>query len=291
MKYNIDEKTSEEPKIAIVLSSGGMKPVSALALFEFLDEQNIEVDLQVGCSGGGMMCALRGMGYTNEKMLELCREFADMEIMSKLDYRSFLSIAKLPFGRFNIENGLIKSDPPTRMCRKMYGEKQLEELNPQTILQASDMQTGEGVVLSKGSVADAVYAAGSMIPLFPPRNIDGRWLGDGAFTSPLPVIEAVKRDADIIIAMVFHEKLVTQPKSFSDSFFNFLRSFCISLVKSQLSIAIDLHHYAIIVINVPFGKPVAMTGSSQLPYVLELGRKAVEEKKSEILSAIESFKY
>ncbi len=291
MKNNKDEKTSQEPKIAIVLSSGGMKPASALALFEFLDEQNIEVDLQVGCSGGGLMCALRGMGYSNEKILELCREFASMDIMSKLDYRSFLSIANLPFGRFNIESGLIKSEPPTRMCQKMFGDKQLEELNPQTILQATDMQKGEGVVLSKGSVADAVYAAGSNIPLFPARNIDGRWLGDGAFTSPLPVIEAVKRDADIIIAMVFHDKLVEQPKSFYESILNGMRSFCISLVKSQLSIAIDLHHYEIIVINVPFGKPVAMTGSSQLPYVLELGRKAVEGKKSEILSAIESFKY
>jgi predicted acylesterase/phospholipase RssA len=42
------------PKVGVVLGSGGIKPFSAIALFEFLDEMGIVVDLLVGCSGGGL---------------------------------------------------------------------------------------------------------------------------------------------------------------------------------------------------------------------------------------------
>ncbi len=43
------------PKLAIVLGGGGIKPYAALPLITFLQEQQIPVDMLVGCSGGSII--------------------------------------------------------------------------------------------------------------------------------------------------------------------------------------------------------------------------------------------
>ncbi len=42
---------NRKPKVGIVVGSGGMKALSSIALFEFIDEAKIDVDLLIGCSG------------------------------------------------------------------------------------------------------------------------------------------------------------------------------------------------------------------------------------------------
>ena len=279
----------EKPKVAVVLGSGGLKPVSALPLLEFLKEESIDIDIMVGASGGAIMGGLWNLGYDTTEIVEITQRFLSMNIFTNLNYKTVLSIARMPFGRFDITSGLLKNKIPLEYCREVFKGIQIEDLPIPMYLQTTDIQTGKGVVLEKGPLGEAVYASSAIYPLAPPYNWEGKWLVDGAFSAPLPILEAVKHGADVIIALVFNEKLVAEPKHFMDGFNNTIRAFSNSLVRSQLLLAIDLHHFEIVVVEVPFDTPISMSDPVQIPKLLDLGRKAIEKNKVEIIHAVNNF--
>lgn len=280
----------KEPKIGVVLGSGGIKPVAALALFEFLWKEGIPFELMAGCSGGGLLAATVGMGFSTRDIRGLYDEFFRRKPFSSVDYRTVLGIANAPFGRFGPSRGLIKSDKLHGFYRDVFGDARIEDLRPVTLFQATDIQSGKGVVLDRGNVADAVYASSAMYPLVPPIRLNGRWLVDGAFTSPLPVMEAVRRGMDVIVAMVFDELNVQDPGRFRDGFLNIISTFTRSLIQNQLSLSIDLHHYEIVVVHLAFEEPVGLYEDSKVDAVLEAGRRAVGGKEKEIRCALDNFR-
>jgi NTE family protein len=279
----------KRPTVAVVTGSGGIKTFAAVALYEFLDEAKIEPDLLIGCSGGALMTGLRAAGYTPAQMLDMIPEMIKPDLYSKVDYRALLGIPGLPFGRFDLSYAILKPDYMRSAHRRVFGDRRLEDLRPTTLLQVTDFQTGEGFVLSEGLLTDAVYASGALYPALPLIRLNGRWLLDGAFSSPCPVMEAVKRNIDVIIALTIETRLSAEPESFVE-LFNFSQSLCTNtLIKNQMAAAISMHHYEIIQINLRFNRPVEFWHLDAIPLVLEMGRKAVEAKKDEILSAINNF--
>ncbi|MCI0663739.1 MAG: patatin-like phospholipase family protein, partial [Acidobacteria bacterium] len=163
----------ELPKIAVVLGTGGIKAMAGLALFDFFEEQKIPIDLLVGCSGGALACASIGMGLHPAEIRERGLAKLEKTLFTKLDYRSLLGIFNSRLGTFDKTSGILKSDRWRQSLRDYFGDKKLEQLRPRTLIQTTDVDTGEGVVLTKGSLADAVYASCAFFPAFPPARIDG----------------------------------------------------------------------------------------------------------------------
>ncbi|MGV6810033.1 MAG: patatin-like phospholipase family protein [bacterium] len=277
------------PKISVVLSSGSIKALSSSALFDFLTGNNIPIDCLIGCSGGGVYASLHAAGYNTEQMIAFSKEASAQKIVKKMDYHTLLHLVDMPFGQYDLSKGLVKQEPLLQFAYKMFGDRQIEDLPIKTYLQTTDIQTGESIVLDKGSLAQGVYASGAIYPLFPPIFLQNRWLVDGSFTAVLPVMEAIKQGADIIIAMLFHEKPNPNPSNFMESYRNVSRVFSDSLVRSQLALSIDLHHYEIIVINVVFDKTIPLSDAKFIPYLLEMGEQAVELKKEDIMAAIQNY--
>lgn len=281
--------SQRRPKIGVVIGGGGLKCLAAVSLFEFLNEENINIDLMVGCSGGAIMAALYGAGYNSAQMREAITQSVNKRLFSSIDLRSVAGIGGLPFGRFDKSSGILNSAPIRRMYHRIFEDRRLEDLRPETILQATDYQTGESVILNAGLLADAVYASGVWFPILPPIHIDGRWLIDGSYNSHVPVMEAVKRNMDIIIVMMFEEKLNPDPQGFINCYYNVNNSMTRALDRSQMAMSIDLGAYEIVIINVMFDHVVPIWGVDEIPGVLETGHKAVGQKKDEILSHIRGF--
>ncbi|MFN0088281.1 MAG: patatin-like phospholipase family protein [Blastocatellia bacterium] len=280
---------SARPTIAVVTGSGGIKTFGAVALYEFLREEGIVPDLLVGCSGGALLTGLVVMGYSPAQMLDLIPELIRPELFSTIDYRSLLGIPRLPFGRFDLARGILKDDQVRAAHRRLFGETRLEDLRPATLIQATDFHTGEGVALERGLLADAISASGAFFPALPMIEWEGRWLTDGAYSSPCPVLEAVRRNIDIIIAVSIETRFDPKPQGLVD-LFNLTQYLCSNtLIRNQMATAIRLHHYEIIQINLRFDRPVEFWQFDAIPFVLETGRKALAARKSAILSAIEGF--
>ncbi len=281
---------ARRPKIGVVLGSGGIKAFASLALFEFLGENNIDIDFIAGCSGGALTAAAWGAGFTVVQIQTLLSEFVDRKLFTNLDYRTFLGMAGLPLGRFDNDSGILKAAGIRQVYQGIFKDLQIEDLRPTLAIQATDVLTGDGVVLRQGSVADAVYASSAGFPLLPPIQIDGQWLVDGAFSSSLPVLEAVNQGMDVIIAVAFRQHLNGEnPGSFFEHVVSFMgRTTNINEIR-ELSLAIDLHHHEIVLIDVHFDRIIQMWDADAIPIVLEAGRKMLEPKKRAILAAIKNF--
>ena len=66
---------------------------------------------------------------------------------------------------------------------------------------ATDIETGESVVLDRGSVAQAMRASMAVPGAIAPVEIDGRLLVDGGIANNLPIDEARRLCADVVIAV------------------------------------------------------------------------------------------
>lgn len=287
MENSLTEK--KQPTVAVVTGSGGIKAFAAIALFEFLDEAGIEPDMLIGCSGGAIMAAMRATGYAPSEMSEMIPQILNKDLFKNIDYRMLLGIPHLPFGKFDFSCGIIRPEGIKAIHQRLFGDTRIEDLPVKTLLQVTDFHSGEGYVIERGLLRDAVFASGASYPALPPQNIDGRWLVDGGFSSPCPILEAVKRNIDVIIAVTLETRLDGEPKNYVDMF-NYGQSLCANqLIKSQFQTAINLHHYEIVHLNVRFHRPIEFWDVEAVPFILETGRNTVAAKKEEILSAINDF--
>jgi NTE family protein len=279
----------ELPKVALVLGTGGIKAMAGLALFDFLDEQKIPVDLMVGCSGGALTCAAIGMGLRPAEIRDLGMQRLHKGLFTKLNYRSLLGIFNSHLGTFDKTSGVLNPREWRNALHEFFGDKKLEQLRPRTLLQTTDIDTGEGVVLTRGPLADAVYASCAFFPAFPPIKIDGRYLGDGIYSAPVPVMEAIKRKMDVIIALDFKEKVRAEPKGFFSSFYRHIDNTMRTLTRSQMFLSFSLHHHEIVIVEVDFEHTINPWDVQELPAIVEAGKKAIEAHKTTILSAITGF--
>lgn len=274
------------PQVAIVLGLIGVRAAAAIPLFEFLDEEQVDVDLMVGTSGGAWLTAMRGAGYTPNQMHELLAEMDHKKVYSQLDFHTLMGLAHTKLAPAGVGSALRKVDRQKQLARRIFGTRRLEELHPTTVLQTSDCVAGGAVALSTGDVADAVCAASALTPYFPPQQIEERWLADGAYVMPVPVLEAVKRHADVIIALYYEEAPKPQPKDLLEANYNLLSAYLSSLIKDQIMLAIDLHHHEIILLPLKLEPYIGPWEAAALPALLQAGRDAVARGRTEILAAV-----
>jgi NTE family protein len=277
------------PKIGVVLASGSIKAFSAIPVFEMLEAENLEVDLVVGCSGGGIIAAAIGAGFTTQEIREKTNLFVQKRLFTQKDIRALLGLYNLPFGRFDKTSGFLKPDRIKQVYQEVFQDRRLEDLQPKTLLQVTDIETGQGKMMEKGRLADIVYASGAIFPILPPENINGRWYADGYYTSALPVVEAVKRNMDVVIAVIFEDPIHPAPKRFFSVFNNIYKIQSTVQVRNQIAISIDLHNYEIILVKVPFNRTIKMWDVDAIPRIIETGQDAIDLKKEEILSAIDAW--
>jgi len=270
------------PKVAVVLGGGGIKPYSAIPLISFLQEQNIQVDLLVGCSGGSIMSALWSYGYTPDQMLNDVAPRLKKSTF-KTNWKALLAVGNLPFGRMDKHTALIHAGPIRKVMKDLWGDTRLEDLKTKTIIQVTDFETGEGIGLETGLLADCVYASSAIFPLLPPLKMGERYLFDGAFTAPVPILQAIRHKVDIIIVVDFLEKVQTDPKGLFDNLVHTGKLNAKTIGASQMALSIDINHAEIIYIKVVFEHFISFWEIDKFPEILNAGQIAMGKVKDEIL--------
>ena len=87
------------------------------------------------------------------------------------------------------------------MTTSALGVTDLDKLPIPFRAMATDIETGQSVVLDHGNVAHAMRASMSVPGAMAPVEIDGRLLVDGGIANNLPIDEARKLCADVVIAV------------------------------------------------------------------------------------------
>lgn len=233
-----------------------------------------------------MMAAMRGAGVEPRRMREHVAQMHKEKLFSQIDYRTLLGFAYPKLATPGIGSALKRPQRLHAFYRRIFGDRRLEELRPRTLLQTADCLSGEGVVLNAGPLTDAVSAASAMAPEFPPFPFEGRWLVDGSYLAPVPIMEAVKQQADVIITLFHEEEPRPHPADLIEANYNILAAYFSRLAKDQTMLAIEMHHHEIILAPIKFDRYIGPWETAALPKVLETGERAVARRKDEILRIV-----
>ncbi len=265
-----------KPRIALVIGSGSVKCAAALGLMKVLAREHIDVDMVVGCSGGSIYASLVALGWSVERATESTLRMWTREVTAKRNIRGILQLA-LPFiFKFDESFGLIDDTLITRRLAEGFDGATFADTKIPLFVAATDLYNGEQVVMSEGSVAEAVRASISIPFIFPPHKVNGRYLVDGFQSDPLPIGVAIKEGADIIIAMGFESPY--QERITSLMRYNFQMSSVTSnnLLKTNYAFHNLAHHSEIIPILPDFKEKIKLFDTDKLPYVIEEGERATE---------------
>jgi NTE family protein len=267
-----------KPRIALVIGSGSVKCAAALGLMKVLEREDIDVDMVVGCSGGAIYAALIALGWSVEKATEATLRMWTREVTSKRSAKAMLQLVLPWIFKFDETFGLIDDSLINRRLRAGYDGATFAQTRIPLFVTATDLYNGEQVVMSEGSVAEAVRASMSIPYIFPPHKVNGRFLIDGYQSDPLPIGVAIKEGADIIIALGVespHQERITSLMRY-----NFQISSVISnnLLKTNFAFHNLAHHSEIIPILPDFKYHIKLFDTDKLPYVIEEGERAAEEQ-------------
>lgn len=179
------------PRVALVLSGGAARAFAHIGVLRVLEREGLRPDLVVGSSAGAIVGAYYASG----------RSVAEIEALAaRLDLSTLIDIEplRLVLGGWGL--GLAKGERLEAFLRETI-PLPLQSLPMRFAAVATDLQSGEQVVLNRGDTARALRASTAVPALYEPVHAAGRLLGDGQITSPLPVDAARLLGASVVIAV------------------------------------------------------------------------------------------
>jgi len=273
-------------RISLVIGSGGIKCAAAIGLWRVLKEENIQVESLVGCSGGTLYGALIANGTDLDEMQELSSLLWTKDIMQ--GYTESLKASKDGSLRFNERSGLVDDSFLNENLRKVYGELKFSDLKLPFKVVATDLISTEKIILSEGSLVDAVRASVAIPIIFPPWEVDGRLLIDGAASDPLPIDVAIQDGADIIIAMGFALDYRARFRSMT-AVQEQLNSIYMNNILNATYAFYNLAHHAEIFPIIPeFDTTLSMFDVDKIPEIIERGEQVARKQLPHIKRLLES---
>ena len=209
---------AHRPRIGLALSGGSALGLAEIGVLQWMEENHIPVDRIAGTSMGSIIGAMYATGMSPAEIQKFAEEidwdqaflpepvYTQISYRRKQDRRDFLIKAPLglkhglrgPNG-FNSGQGVgLLLD---RIAFPESGVGSFDNLPIPFRCVATDMLSGEGVVLRDGPLAQAVRASMAIPGVFTPVEINGRVLADGGMVQNIPVETVLDMHADIVIAV------------------------------------------------------------------------------------------
>ncbi|MCP4626220.1 MAG: patatin-like phospholipase family protein [bacterium] len=272
----ISSDKNSDRRLALVVGAGGLKCAAALGLWKVLLREGINIDLYVGCSGGGLYAAAMACNYDIEDCIEFTLRLWDRRIADKRAWLSILrAIMPRVFG-FDARWSMITDKRLNEVLQTIFGDKTFADAHQPLKIVATNMHNGEQVVLSEGKLSDAMRASVCIPFIWPAWPVGERLLVDGGLSNPMPVDVAIKERMDLILAMGFDSPYPKSIKSLGRFAFHLQSLMINSLFNAHFGFDSLAHHSEIIHILPEFDRPINLFSTEQVPYIIEQGEKAAE---------------
>lgn len=255
--------TVKHPKVALVLSGGGVRGISAIGVIRTLEKHNIPIDIIIGTSIGSVIGALYAMGYSTDQLqcivdttnwdniLRLTDEVrrSDMFLDQKITREKSIFVLRF--------KGLVPVIPEAFST----GQKLTRFLNILTLnalykpikdyddfripfrAVTTDLITGKRIVIKDGDVTETLRASIAVPLLFTSVPRDTLLLLDGGLIDNIPVDVAIEEHADIIIAVDMVSPLrpknkLTAPWEIADQITTIMMQEAVNLSRKRADIVI-----------------------------------------------------
>lgn len=174
-------------RLALVLGGGGSRGLAHVGVLEVLEENNIPIDLIIGCSAGSIVGAL----YADCPNTEYLK---DVLLTLDTDYLVDVDI-------WNARYGLCQGKTLRRFLRTNLNAKNFEELKVPFFLVTTDLFSSELITIGGGPIIPAVEASCAIPLIFVPVSLHGRACVDGGVIDPVPVRVATHFESEVIVAV------------------------------------------------------------------------------------------
>jgi NTE family protein len=260
---------------SVVIGSGGVLCAASLGLSKALSREGLTPGMAVGCSGGSIYAAMIALGMDPDEAQHLTLNLFTSDVFE--GYTSNLKSALSGETRFTEMSSLIDDNIMYERLGRVFGQKSFHDTIFPLYIVATDLYTGERVVISSGKILDAIRASIAIPMIFSPWKIGEQMLVDGAVCDPLPIDVAIQQGSDVIAAVGFEMPIRKRMNSYTAVTTHFNSLYMNNILKSTFAFYNAVHHAEIIPILPDFDKPVGTFETQQIPYIIEQGEKAAAE--------------
>lgn len=252
-------------KIGIVLSGGGVKTGAHIGLLQALKEEEIEIDLISGTSGGALVGAIYAAGYSPKEILEFCKNAP-----------SWFNIQL--FG--GAKTGIVNSRQYISYFKKFLPKNAFQHLSKKLFITATNLEKGQAEVFSKGEVILPMIASSAIPMWFTPVEIEGNLYADGGVMDNFP-IEPLLPITDKIIGSYLGSK---NENSFNPNSKKAMLNRTLALAR----LAIEKHkfQYCDYLFQPTEIRNISTLNAREFDAAFEVGYKSAKEEMPNILSSL-----
>jgi NTE family protein len=172
-------------RIGLALGGGATCGLAHSGVLKALEDHHIRPDCISGSSIGAFAATLYAFGVPIKEMRRVGQGMTP------------LNVSKLNLSRY----AMFSNEELGKLILAEIGKARSEDAKIPLAIMATDIGSGEKIVLRRGEVAPAVMASSATPGIYMPVRIDGRMLMDGGIVEDVPISPLHVMDAENIIAV------------------------------------------------------------------------------------------
>lgn len=213
-------------RIGLALGGGGARGIAHIGILRVFEKEGIPIDLIVGTSIGALVGGAFASGINTHRMEELIHSFLDSPAFRNSAIKSIrdihsckkLSVAQKIQAFFKnryfvaqalFRIGMLQHEDFQAMVDYFLPDIQIQECPIKFCAVATDLVSGQAVVLSEGPIRRAVMASCAVPGAVPPVEYDGKLLSDGGIVYLVPTTVAREQGAGFVIGVSVNTELVS----------------------------------------------------------------------------------
>lgn len=252
-------KPEDNKKIGLALGGGAVLGAAHVGVLKALEEFEIKVSFVAGTSIGAFIGALIAFGKNSEEIEEIVKEL------------NWLDISSVSLSQY----GLLSNKKLGNVINECIGKTDMTSAEIPLAMVATDITSGQRVILKDGNVASAVMASTCIPGIFVPVEMKDKLLVDGGIVENVPVSVLKDMGADIIIGVDLNSKLrQSKPRNIIEVL---LRSFDLTL-QAATKLQVEQADFLI----APDLSNFNMINIKQVPDLIEKGYEEATKRLKEL---------
>ena len=213
-------------KVGLVLSGGGAKGLAHIGALKVIDSLGLRIDYVSGTSMGAIIGSLYASGYSGNQLDSIFKTVNFDHIIndylprgSKTFYERENSekyAVSLPLQGFKLKlpAALSRGQNTYNLLSKLtLHVKDIQDFSKLPIpffCMATNIETGEEIILEQGNLAQSVLASSALPTVFQPVVINDDLLMDGGIVNNYPIDELKAKNVDVIIGVDVQDELLNR---------------------------------------------------------------------------------
>lgn len=179
------KKLKRRKKIGLALGGGAVLGAAHIGVLKAIEEYRISISYVGGTSIGALVGALFAFGKSWQEIRDVALNMSWTEI-SALTLSQYALLSNTKLGR---------------LVKETIGDVRFDQAHIPLAMVATDIGSGQKIVMTEGDVASAVMASACIPGIFCPVERNGHLLVDGGLIENVPVSSVIELGAEITIGV------------------------------------------------------------------------------------------